>query len=1666
MADEHRLIVFDRRAPLSYFTQLNDLWQHPPHVHALALHEVLSPPPDLTSNADSTFILELSPDCNRRAMPTDVLILLDIVIANLDDTGDPTHLRRVVWSRRMMSRQGILYLASSSAFCDLPEVQCEVQINRQTWSEDDHAQRQVLHGDFVKLSISGPREMSTSDVQVILCEQEAADIQRYIFRRSPSRSSTSQDSDGAASGSVPSGADLSTDTDEQENADTHEPLYQSLQLSGKPSQSVPLVDITNLQSLQQQTPKESICETGPQQTPLTLCPLTEPHVSDRWCALQEGQGVPIEPAELTMSPVKLSLEKLIPNDEKPSYGQVSVSLPGLPDFAERICSFNTYLCSEVPAPHEVTQDHVDLIADWARAIAFAQHNEDNDPIQIAIYTDGSKLWNDAIIEETSGWSYVVTAKWAHSDEWGIIGHNSAAINVDKETSYWLGATAHQSYQAETEALVRALLWLCQSPWIHAGMPCTLISDATSALFALDGSYSVRHRHYSKVVRPLYRFVDSLAPLDLQWQKAHNGQIFNEFADHLARLAAGRTPLVFQDSPIHPDKEQQLLAWLWFCGDARNIYPELPAVDPLGFVLQVPHTMSSKDFADLSAPICDKIHIDLQMMTCNVNSFKDPSKKGQLSWTGRAEMLRQQAIEFGSHCLAWQETRRRYTGVWSSKHFIGIEVASNEGKGGTALWFRQDIPFATMTTENGKTSIYFKLTDLTVLLAHHEILIVKYRGENWKAIFISGHAPNELTGQSEKDAFWMRLDRYLAPFADWPIIAGMDANARIGNEETDGTGTFAGALPNDNGLRFLQFLQQHRLCAPSTFEHFAVQPGTEQGTWLSKGGWKRIDYVLYPQQWLHQAQFAMWTHHVEKDVDKDDHKAACGRCRLVVPAIRTISQSSPHQKLRIDTKALTSREGKQQCREILRDMVTAHPGFAAPADEQANFLHETAHHQLHFKFPLKPRNGKPSWITDQTWETIGQSRAIRRKLQQLRSTWTSGMLREIFDAWRNPSQDRPSCAKWQQQHDVETACALHQLEHVRRKRSFALRSDEARYLENCAQKNFDELNEAKGTQLWKRLRSSLPRYRRRRARQLPMESTHEQFMTHFAGIEDAKIQSVGELRDFSAAHSASAIAKAVQLQVSSMDIPTVFELEDAIRQLQIGRSSIGSLPAEFLRADPAMAATLLYPSLIALFRFFQQPLSWKGGQYFPLFKGKGSFESPDNYRAILIGNAIPKVFHKILRKRLMVTVAPSLLPFQIGGLPRMSVHFAAHFLGALRQRAFSQKRPNAVIFFDLKSAFYRAQRSTIVRDLLNYAEDCLDEDTTLDVLGRSDALTSMQVPITLRAVLQEVFSGTWNTVMTHSTEASNTIMRSVRGTRPGDPIADLAFTCAMRQILRDFVHDAKDTLPPLISSHPTVSVPPITWVDDVAVYLEADTSKALLEQVRATVKMMAAKCRSYGLDINVATGKSEVLFQFHGREATLLRKQLFHDKSLELGEGCWNCVKVPITSRYTHLGVIHSANLSFDNELHYRLARGREALRECKKTILSNVAIPANRRWMLAKSLVMSRVFFACEIWPQLTSAQEAKVKSFVFKVARIILNQQNFAMQPHTIQMMTFWPSFRYPQSKHCSRRPDFGTWREFGNMHHNTSKPYCTTWKAAEMAIGYIGFVRTLHGFRNGAIG
>ena len=638
MSSSYRKVVLERSQEMTYIPQLTRLWQVPPHNPLLAVHQVWHGPADLESGAKATLLLELASDRNRQAIADDQMVLVDIA---LESSGDITTIRRVLWTRRFMTRSSFLHLLSVQEFCNSPATDCHVEKNKVTWHKQDTFSREFRSGDYVRLLVRGPTTMTPAEVQVVLCEQEGADAQRYLYTRSPSHS--------------PEPSAHSAEGAESEFEIFQDSPVESLTLTRQKDEKDPI----HGGPISQNTPRRQNLEhLSSQGHPLAQCrPGFKPHVSDRWCASHgldtEEIGVPVkslppifaldelysqrrEPfanwtnkdlsmrsspqANPEMAPKLLILDDLIPpsnllspSDANPGVTSTShpleekdiacyedplsvpISLPGLPDFADKLTSPYLQLSQNIPTSQQVGEDHATLVDDWNKAVDFAIANQHHDPEQIAIYTDGSKLWNEHLIEDTSGWSFVVAAKWPSSLQWGIVGHSSASVNLTADSDSWIGATAHQSYQSELEAIIRALLWLCQSPWIHGGMQCTLISDATSALYAVDGSFTVRHIYFSKVVRPLCKFVDSLAPIALRWEKAHAGQIFNELADHLAGKAARSAPQTFQASIIHPIRDQQLLAWLWFCGNARQIYPELPKVDSSGFHLPIPRPLKCVDF---------------------------------------------------------------------------------------------------------------------------------------------------------------------------------------------------------------------------------------------------------------------------------------------------------------------------------------------------------------------------------------------------------------------------------------------------------------------------------------------------------------------------------------------------------------------------------------------------------------------------------------------------------------------------------------------------------------------------------------------------------------------------------------------------------------------------------------------------------------------------------------------------------------------------------------------------------------------------------------------------------------------------------------------------------------------------------------------------------------
>ena len=114
----------------------------------------------------------------------------------------------------------------------------EVRVNHNLWPVEDSVRRQILHGDFVQLSVSGPEEVPSSHIQLALCEQEAADSQRFIFQASPTPSpeptTPIAGADGSgADDSDPERPDLESREEEERSSHSLSLLQRGVQLASQ-----------------------------------------------------------------------------------------------------------------------------------------------------------------------------------------------------------------------------------------------------------------------------------------------------------------------------------------------------------------------------------------------------------------------------------------------------------------------------------------------------------------------------------------------------------------------------------------------------------------------------------------------------------------------------------------------------------------------------------------------------------------------------------------------------------------------------------------------------------------------------------------------------------------------------------------------------------------------------------------------------------------------------------------------------------------------------------------------------------------------------------------------------------------------------------------------------------------------------------------------------------------------------------------------------------------------------------------------------------------------------------------------------------------------------------------------------------------------------------------
>ena len=254
----------------------------------------------------------------------------------------------------------------------------------------------------------------------------------------------------------------------------------------------------------------------------------------------------------------------------------------------------------------------------------------------------------------------------------------------------------------------------------------------------------------------------------------------------------------------------------------------------------PHPMHLRQ--DLSQPPCQRQTVLLNCATANVLTLHPANARSGSGISARMEsLLRSFALEEVA-LVGVQETRSKMEGhrLVDDFHIISAP-ATEKGVGGCQLWIRRSWP-----TLDGQLRIQH--ADLRILHSSAQRLIVQLSKQDLRLILISAHAPS-CASFDATTAWWTATTNAIPPTRrNWPIIAMLDANARIGSNVSSCVGPFGADQENPAGECFHQWLHDMDLVVPQTFDLFHV--GTTAlvlkpawTTWLSPDAFFLMKYAL-------------------------------------------------------------------------------------------------------------------------------------------------------------------------------------------------------------------------------------------------------------------------------------------------------------------------------------------------------------------------------------------------------------------------------------------------------------------------------------------------------------------------------------------------------------------------------------------------------------------------------------------------------------------------------------------------------------------------------------------------------------------------------------------------------------------------------------------------------
>ncbi len=1200
------------------------------------------------------------------------------------------------------------------------------------------------------------------------------------------------------------------------------------------------------------------------------------------------------------------------------------------------------------------------------------------PLELWFYTDGSCTPNGA------GSAVVLFVKSAFGWHYG----GYVAQKCHKQCAHF----------AELQALVMGFHWLHGLLTFCAvmGLPPPLVTfafDATSAGYKAFGFWGgQQYQHETANIRSIWQWI--VSKFNFHWTTnhtaAHQGDPGNEAANSAAQAAAwstndlrsfstwGHYVMLTRDIELH---------WLWACwkkewkdywkGTTLHL-PVRPDTAPSPVVLGL-----CEQTADVSTAGCEPTELKCCFATANVLTLMPGPKKHQehgVQGRTRTEYLQRLFTENQVHVVGLQETRMRKTAkTVADDYFVFSGCATSRGHFGTQLWFSRVLPL------DKEGNCYFQKEHFKIIHQDPRSLCVRVLAPFAKMIVISGHAPHSQASEDDKARWWNGLCNITpARYKDWPHFVLFDANARVGEYSNELIGDFEADSHDANGTYFCDYVAQCGLWLPSTFEN--IHSG-DSGTWWHQQGqkWLRGDFVCLPTQIPFTFCESKILDNIDLSLLKDDHRPVSATIKwqavnnkVEKPAAWTQTKFDSHAIKNV----LSGPNGLQQL-HALREFVPICDWSVDVHSHMAWLQHGL---RSWAKQTCKAEGPKPhkKTLSEETWQLILQKREIRKQHFASKKHFDRLKLACLFKRWRGARVEWPHETK-----EESHAAALNLAKFIvlGKQVTQAVRADDKRYFEELTASMGHPLDTHVGPDTWKKIRWALPKLQQKR-KQSPtlLEELDSQWLKHFSELEAGHEIEINGLVD--KCHSRQLTRPhARQLQLS--DLPTLGEVEATLRATQPHRApGPDCLPGSLFRYGATSIAVGVHDVYAKTIAWEAEAVQNKGGIMVPIHKA-GPYGQACNYRGIMLLNTLAKGLHAIMRRRIMEHLEPVRLTSQLGGFQFQQAQFGAQCVQTLARVCAARGLSHCTLFVDVKGAYHY-----LIRELVLGIESHEDFDEVLKHLtkqkidnkgvklwsGLPGLLERIHADPKLISTLRELHCDTWASLPQGT-------MRSRRGSRPGSPIADAIFHALMLDIHIE-VHRVIEDDTEACQGFKFAELPvcAVTWADDLAVPLIAETATDLVPLVQRITRKLILTFEQRGLTLNLARNKTAAVLSFKGPHATTMRREHL----LKSAPGCQikvnenRCEWLHFTGTYKHLGSIFCADGDMKREITSRIGAASRTFSTLRKNIFNNKQLAVRVRLQLLDALVLSQLFYGISTWSALGAGLVEKVDSFVLNCQRLI----------------------------------------------------------------------------------